>query len=178
MSLQEKNNKPSAPEDASVDEVTRQGHQLRNAARREDKDSSARESRGRASEEVGPSDQAEDEGSVLTKLRKMVSKPLSHVPSLALDGPVSVDGVLRRPCENGVEDGRDPSPDRNDSDSISAYEDASAETPEQDRMFPGDADTLELPDDSENKERSLTNNCQINDGETQDPRNPDMCVVS
>ncbi|XP_076612206.1 uncharacterized protein LOC143336147 [Chaetodon auriga] len=168
---EERNNKPSAPEDArgSVDEVTRQGHQLRNQQC---------ESRGRASEEVGPSDEAEDEGSVLTKLRKMVSRPLSHVPSLALDGPVSVDGVLRRPYENGVEDGRDPSPDRNDSDSISAYEDASAETPEQDRMFPGEADTLELPDDSENKERSLTNNCQINDGETQDPRNPELCVVS
>ncbi|XP_041818871.1 leucine-rich repeat flightless-interacting protein 2 isoform X2 [Chelmon rostratus] len=177
---EERNNKPSALAETHgmVDEVIRQGHQLRNAACREDKDSSPCESRGRASVEVGPSDEAEDEGCVLTKLRKMVSKPLSHIPSLALDGPVSEEGVLRRPCENSVEGGRDPSPDRNDSDSISAYEDASAETPEQDRMFLGEADALELPDDSENKERSLTNNYQINDSETQDPRNPELCVVS
>lgn len=119
-------------------------------------------------------EEAEEEGSVLMKLRKMVSKPLSHVPSLALDNPVSVDGVLRRPYENGVKEGRDSSPDRNDSDSQSAYEDASAETPEQDRMFPGEADTLEQPRDSENKEESSTNSCQ----ETQQPRTPEQCVVS
>ncbi|XP_019132212.1 leucine-rich repeat flightless-interacting protein 1 [Larimichthys crocea] len=159
---EERNNEPSAPANThgSVAEEARQGH----------KDSSLCE--GRASEKLGQSGEAEEEESVLTKLKKMVSKPLSHLPSLALDNPISEDGVLRRPYENGVEDGRDPSPDRNDSDSISAYEDASAETPEQDRMFPGEE---ELPHDSENKEKSSTNNCQVNESNAP---NPDGCVVS
>ncbi|XP_035518513.1 leucine-rich repeat flightless-interacting protein 2 [Morone saxatilis] len=181
---EESNNKPSAPASThgSVDEVTRQEHQeLLTAAHREDKDSSlcedTSESQGRASEEVGQGEEAGDKGSLLTKLRKMVSKPLIHLPSLALDNPISEDGVLLRPCENGVEEERDPSPERNDSDSISAYEDASADTPEQERMFPDGADPLELLHDSE-KEKSSTNNCQVTDGETQDPKNPDACVVS
>lgn len=158
--MQERNNKPSASANThgSVDEA-RQGH----------KDSSLCE--GRSSEKLGQSGEEEEEGNVLTKLKKMVSKPLSHLPSLSLDNPISEDGVLRRPYENGVEDGRDPSPDRNDSDSISAYEDASAETPEQDRMFPGEE---ELPHDSENKEKSSANN-QVNESNVS---NPDSCVVS
>ncbi|XP_059184970.1 leucine-rich repeat flightless-interacting protein 1 isoform X2 [Centropristis striata] len=162
---EERNNQPSAPVNThgSVDEVTRQGHQMKNDA----KDSSLHEphSSERVPEEVGQSEEAEDEGSVLTKLRRMVSKPLAHVPTLAVNNPFSEDGVIQRPFENGVEDGRD------DTDSISAYEDACADTPEQDRMFPGEADTSELPDDSET---SSTNN----DGETQDPKNPEACVVS
>lgn len=167
----------------SADEVSRQGHQMKNAVHIEDKDlllsePPCSESEGRALKEVGQSEEVEDEGSVLTKLRKMVSKPLSNIPSLALDNPVSEDGVLRRPYENCVVDGRDPSPDRNDTDSLSAYEDASAETPEQDRVFPGEADNLELPHDSEHKEKSLTNNCQVSDSETQDPKNPEVCVLS
>lgn len=105
----------------------------------------------------------------------MVSKPLGHLPSLALDKPVSEDGVLQRPYES---DGRDPSPDRNDSDSISAYEDASAETPEQDKIFPGKEDTSELPYDSENNEKSQSINCQDNESKTEDPKNPDACIVS
>lgn len=187
---EERNNKPSAPEDTheSVDEVTRTGHRLKSAGHREDKDASlsgphGSESVGTASKVAGQSEEAEDEGSVLTKIGKMVSKPLSrvplsHVPSLALDNMVSEDGVLRRPYEDCVDDGRDLSPDRNDSDSLSAYEDASAETPEQDRMFPGEADTLELPHDSENNEKSSTNRWQINDSETQDAKNLDGCIVS
>lgn len=127
---------------------------------------------------LGESEEAEDEGSVLMKLRKMVSKPLSHVPSLALDNPVSVDGVLWRPYEKGSEEGRDSSPDLNDTDSQSAYEDAYADTPEQDRVFPGEADTLELPHDSDNKEKSSTNSCQVSDSETQQPKTPEQCVVS
>ncbi|XP_070699474.1 tropomyosin Per a 7.0103 isoform X2 [Pempheris klunzingeri] len=168
---EERNNKPPAPVNTnkSVDEVTRQGH-------KEETDSSPCEAHGRASEEAGQSDGAEDERNVLTKLRKMVSKPLSHMPSLALDLLVSEDGVQQRPYENGVEDERDSSPDRNDSDSISAYEDASAETPEHERVIVGEGETLELPDDSEDKERSSANSCQVNDG--QDPKNPDACVVS
>lgn len=118
--------------------------------------------------------EGEDQGNTPTKLLKMVCKTLNHLPSLALDNPVSEDGVLRRPYENGVEDGRDPSPDRNDSDSISTYEDASADTPEQDKMFPGEAD---LPDDSDSKDKSPINGCQGNDDETRDPKN-ESCVMS
>ncbi len=176
--LQERNNKPFAPESTheGEDEVTREGH-------REDKNSSLSEPHsseigGRGSEEVGRSEEAESEGSIQMKRRMMVNKPLSHIPSLSLDSLASEDGVLRRPYENCVIDGRDPSPDRNDSDSLSAYEDASAETPEQDQVFPGEADTLELPHDSENKGENPTNNCQVNDSKTQDPKNPDSCVVS
>lgn len=173
--MQERNNKPTNTHE-SVDDVTRQGHQMKNATCREEQDLSMCESRGKVSEKVGQSE--EEEGGVLTKLRKIVSKPLNQVPSLALDNPLSEDGVLRRPYENCVKGGRDPSPDRNDSDSISAYEDASAETPEQDRLFAGDADSLELPHDSENKEKSSANNGQVNNGESQDPKNPEGCVVS
>ncbi|CAJ1051745.1 leucine-rich repeat flightless-interacting protein 1 [Xyrichtys novacula] len=176
---EERNNHLSASVNThgGVDEPMR-GYQMENdakhlpeAAHREEKDFTSSEpcSRGGASEEM--SEEAEDEGSTPMKLKKMVSKPLSHVPTLALDNPVTEDGVLRRPYENSAEDGRDPSPDRNDSDSISAYEDASAETPERDRIFPGD--NLELPDDSENNEGCAPNNCQPTE-----PKNPDGCVVS
>ncbi|XP_008282923.1 leucine-rich repeat flightless-interacting protein 2 [Stegastes partitus] len=161
---EERNNKPPAPENA-LDEAARRGHQIQNEAKesmkvahREEKDSSLRNGGLAAAEDEG-------EGSVMTKLRRMVNKPL--LPSLALDNLVSEDGVLRRPCENGIEGGRDPSPDRNDSDSISAYEDASDETPEQDRIFP------ELPHDSEDTEKNPTD-----DGENQDHKNPDGCVLS
>lgn len=164
FSLQERNQASAAAVDTGggEDEETRQGRAAR------------RESRGAASEEA---EEAEDDGGGLTKLRRMVSKPLAHVPSLALDSLHSEDGVLLRPCENGVDDGRDPSPDRNDSDNLSAYEDASAETPEQDRIFPGDGDALELRHDSENKVKCLNDNDndQGDDNETQDPKN---CVVS
>ncbi|XP_053172149.1 leucine-rich repeat flightless-interacting protein 2 isoform X2 [Scomber japonicus] len=163
----------------SVDGETRQGHKMKNdakemipAASRAEKDPSS--SRGLSSEDMRQDEGAEDDGSVLVKLRKMVSKTLSHTPSLALDNPGSEDGVLRRPYSDSSEDGRDPSPDSNDSDSVSAYEDASAETPEQDRIFPGDADSLELPHDSVAREGSLSNNS----GELQDPKNPELCVVS
>ncbi|GAA6215656.1 leucine-rich repeat flightless-interacting protein 2-like isoform X2 [Lates japonicus] len=166
-----------------MQEVERLKEEQSRAARTEEKDSSlcephSSESRRRGSEEAEQDEGAEDEGGVLTKLRKMVNKPLCHIPSLALDNPLSEDGVHQRPYENCIDDGRDPSPDRNDSDDVSAYEDASAETPEHDRSFPGDGDPLELPIDSENKEKSPTNNCQGNDGETQEPKNPDSCVVS
>ncbi|XP_029288714.1 leucine-rich repeat flightless-interacting protein 1 isoform X2 [Cottoperca gobio] len=170
---EDSNNKPSAPADThgGVDEVTSQGHQMKNVAKELMKDASlceppSGESRGSVSEEVVESEGEDGEGSVLTKLRKLVSKPLSHLPSLAVENLFSVDGVLQRPYENGVEDGRD-------SDSISAYEDASADTPEQDRMFPGEEDALDLPDDSEG---GSPNDCH--DGEPQDPKNAEACVVS
>lgn len=118
------------------------------------------EGRGSVWEEV---QQNEGEGTCMMKLKKIVNKPLGHVPSLALDNPLSGDGVLWRPCENGIDHSRDSSPDRNDSDNISAYEDACAETPDQDRVFPSDGDTVDLPDDVCQQEAS---------------RNPDACVVS
>ncbi|TNN81287.1 hypothetical protein EYF80_008347 [Liparis tanakae] len=157
-----------------VDGVMSQGCQMENDAKELMTDSLPCEPQGsgsRASEKV----EAEEEGSLLTKLKKMVSKPLDHMPSLAVVDPSSADGVLQRTYGNGVKGGRDPSPDRNDSDSISAYEDASAETPEQDGMFPGEADNLELPDDSE---KSSTSNCLVNDEKTEDLKNPEACVVS
>ncbi|KAM7401948.1 hypothetical protein PAMP_017225 [Pampus punctatissimus] len=187
---EEKDTKSYVPMNTNenMDEEMRQGHQMKNAkeliqaATREEKDCAlskphSSESRSRtvlSSEEVRQDEGAEDEGSVLMKVRRMVSKPLGHMPSLALDNPGSEDGVLQRPYRNSGEDGQEPSPDRNDSDSISAYEDATDETPEQDRIFPGDANTLELPDDSAAKEGSLTNSCR----EIQDPKNPDLCIVS
>lgn len=111
-----------------------------------------------------------DEGNVFTKVRRMVSKSLMHVPSLALDNPLAVDGVLRRPYENEAEERRDASPDQNDTDSLSAYEDASAETPEQDRLFPGTAD-VELQHDPESS-------AQISEDKNQEPKPGEQCVVS
>lgn len=173
-SLQEMNNKPPASVDVT-DEVTSAqlinhvGSEVINGAEREEKDSTLCEAHGsnKASKEeqevsVGA---APDEQSLLTKLRRMVSPPLSQ--SLALDNLVSIDGVHQRPFKNHTEDGRDLSPDRNDSDK-SAYEDASAETPEPE-VFPGDRD---LPLDSENKENGSAH------GETQEPSNPEVCVLS
>ncbi|XP_029682180.1 uncharacterized protein isoform X2 [Takifugu rubripes] len=117
---------------------------------------------------LGSSPEEEDEGNVFAKLRRMVSKPLNHVPSLALDNPLAVDGILRRPYENEVEEREDDLADQNDTDS--AYEDASAETPEQDRLFPGTADTQELQRDPESS-------TQISEDKNQDPK-VEQCVVS
>ncbi|XP_062255184.1 leucine-rich repeat flightless-interacting protein 2 [Platichthys flesus] len=170
------------------DEATRNGSQIKNHEVIEQTQDSCREevdlppcephSTSEASEEVEQGDGAEEEGSFLTKIRKMVHKPLAHIPSLALDNPLSEDGVLWRPYENGNDNGQDPSTDTNDSDNLSAYEDASAETPEQDRIFQGDGDCVDLPDDSENKEKSPANNVQVSNGETQAPNDPDGCIVS
>ncbi|KAM4613428.1 uncharacterized protein ACJ7VT_011527 isoform 2-T2 [Polymixia lowei] len=131
---------------------------------------------------AGSSGEGEDEGmgervegSPLIKLQRMASNTHGQMPSLALDSHLSEDGVLRRPCENQIDDGRDQSPERNnDTDSISAYEDASDETPELDRVFPGD--TAELPDDADATGKgNLTNNCQADNSE---PHSPDSCVLS
>ncbi|XP_014859697.1 PREDICTED: leucine-rich repeat flightless-interacting protein 2-like isoform X2 [Poecilia mexicana] len=118
---------------------------------------------------AGPEEGGQTAGGVLTKLRRMVNQLPAPLPSLSLDGGAAADGVLQRPYESHRRDGRDPSPDRNDSDK-SAYEDASAETPEQDRTFPGDGD---LPHDSEDKGK-----CPADDSQTQDSANPDACVLS
>lgn len=165
--LQEGNNKSSAPANPheGTEEITKQGQQQESVAGSEEKESSLCKNGPGQSEGTG------EEGGVLMKLKKMVNKPLSHVPSLALDNPLCVDGVLQRPYENRMEEGRDPSPDQNDTDSLSAYEDASAETPEQDRLFLGESDTLELPLDSDD-------HSQVKDGETGQPKTPENCVVS
>lgn len=140
----------------------------------------ARESMGGANDEVtggresrvlGLNPEVADEGNVFTKLRRMVASPLSHIPSLALDNPLAVDGVLRRPYEHGLEERQGAPAEQNDTDSLSAYEDASAETPEQDRPFPGVADTQELqlvPESS----------VQSSEDKTQDPKPGEQCVVS
>lgn len=190
--LQESNNQPCVPLNtlsARQDEETRQAHQMTCDAKqsteapcRKETDSSLSEAQSSESSssglpgsgERGQSDGAEDEGSPLKKLQRMVSNV-----TLALDNPVSEDGVLRRPHDSL--DGRDPSPDRNnDSDSVSAYEDAVADTPEMDRIFPGVADTLDLSNDSStaNEDGSPANNCQHSDSEAPDTRNPDVCILS
>lgn len=100
------------------------------------------------------------EEQVLEKLRKLVSRSPVRVPSLALDGAASEDGVLQRPYENGLDD------EKTDSDSISAYEDAPSDTPDNDRLFPGEGATEELPHDSgENTTK-------------QEEDKPEACVVS
>lgn len=114
--------------------------------------------------------EAGDEGNVITKLRRMVGKPLVTVPSLALDKPLTVDGVLRRPYENEAEERPDTSAEQNDTDSLSAYEDASAETPEQDGLFPGTADG-ELQRDPEGS-------AQVSEDKNQEPKPGEQCVVS
>ncbi|KAM6927187.1 uncharacterized protein FYW49_003381 [Xenentodon cancila] len=183
---EERINKAPAP--GSMSNETRQ-EQLNNdaeevmtVAQREEKDSSCEpcsteNSNGglAAAEDGGPSEGPEDAGGVLTKLQRTVTQPLSHLPSLALDNPRSVDGVLQRPYESHTRRGRDPSPDNHDSDSISAYEDAAAETPEQDRIFTGDE---ELPDDVENGTKMPPNSWQDDSSKTQEPRIPEACILS
>ncbi|KAF3689722.1 hypothetical protein EXN66_Car005394 [Channa argus] len=186
---EERNNKPSSPVSTHGNEggATRQEFQVKKeqikAAHRDEKDSSvlephSTESKAGAPGEVGQGVGGEDEGGILPRLLRMVSKPLGQMPSLALDNLISGDGVLQRPYENGIDGVRDHLPDRNDSDSISAYEDASAETPEQDKIFPVDGDILELPDDSEDKGKSLTTNCEVDVCQTQNAKIPENCIVS
>lgn len=104
-----------------------------------------------ASEDAGPT--KGDEGGVVTKVKWVANS----APSLALD-PLREDGVHRRPYESK----RDASPDKSDSDTASTYEDASAETPEQ------DDGPLELPHDSASKD----------DVDSQEPQTGDNCIVS
>ncbi|KAK0145516.1 hypothetical protein N1851_015541 [Merluccius polli] len=90
-----------------------------------------------------------NEGSLVepkaTPLQKMMDITLAQMTTLALDGPCSPDGVLGRPCAGqGEEGGEGEEGDErnNDTDSVSAYEDASADTPELDHVFPGEDDDL------------------------------------
>lgn len=113
---------------------------------------------------LGLNPETGDEGNVFTKLRRMVGTPPINLPSLALDNPFAVDGVLQRPYKNEAEETRDTSPDQNDTDSLSAYEDASAETPERDGLFPGPADPESSAETSEDR--------------MQEPKPGEQCVVS
>lgn len=135
---QESNNSPSVPDDAPE--------------------------RGRGAENEEPPQcknrpgqsggEAAMEGAVLTKLKQVVSQTLSHIPSLALDAPATADGILQRPYNGSsssstVAGERDPSAaEQNDTDSLSIYEDASAETPEHERLYLGQSESLDLPHDS------------------------------
>ncbi|XP_068598875.1 leucine-rich repeat flightless-interacting protein 1 [Brachionichthys hirsutus] len=171
---EETNNKPSEPVSTrgngcdQADAAAAQGRQVRNAPGSESNDG--------ASEEVRRSGDEAEDGNVLQDLRRVITKPLSRVPSLALENPFSEEGVLWRHRDtDGREgrEGRDPSPD-----SISAYEDASAETPEQGGLFPGEAGSLELPADPENKEERSANSSGVGGEETEEPKSPENCVVS
>lgn len=154
------------------DQIFRFPHQERN------KERPAPETLGGADEEatqpgrvLGLTPETGDEGNVLTKLQRMISKPLIHLPTLALDNPLAVDGVLRRPYENEAEQAGDASPEQNDTDSLSAYEDASAETPEGDGLLPGAAD-VELQDDPERS------SAQTGEDRKEEPKPGEQCLVS
>lgn len=128
-----------------------------------------------ASEKLGEEVVPGSAGAAPAKLQRLASQPFTHAPSLALVDPTSVDGVLQRPYRNHTEDRRDPSPDRNDSDSISAYEDASADTPEHERAL---AAGSELFNDLEDTKTKATDSDLNESGETQGPRSPDSCILS
>ncbi|KAJ3603407.1 hypothetical protein NHX12_031149 [Muraenolepis orangiensis] len=97
-----------------------------------------------------------DEGSSAEPKASHLQKMETQMITLALGDPCSPDGVLRRPCGQQLEDDQN-----NDTDSVSAYEDASAETPELDQVLEDE----EL--DAEEK------------GERRDPNDPDKsCILS
>ncbi|CAN9512288.1 unnamed protein product [Ophioblennius macclurei] len=151
-------------------EASRQENLTETDAKEDNKDSKGNDG--------GLADKESEDAGNTTKLRKMVSKPPGHMPSLALNHQASEDGVLQRPCENGIEDDCEHSSDANDTDSVSAYEDASAETPEEDKLFPGDGEDSEPPNDPEKKDNGPTNNHQADGGEAHDGKNPDGCILS
>lgn len=105
------------------------------------------------------------EGTVLTKLKQVVSQTLSHAPSLALDVPFTADGILQRPYDGSSSSTVAGDPEQNDTDSVSLYEDASAETPEHERLCLGQSESLDLPHDSAHDD-------------SQHPKSPENCVVS
>ncbi|XP_063330370.1 leucine-rich repeat flightless-interacting protein 1 [Pelmatolapia mariae] len=168
---EEGNNKLSGP--GEMAKAIMQGHKIRNNANKVESSSSHSSNDGLgAAVQRGQSEGTEE------KQWRMVNKPMCHQPSLALDSLVAEDGVHQRPYENGAADGLDPMLDENDSDSISAYKDAFDETPEQDRIFPGDGDTLELPHDAENTKKSPSNNGEALSSEVEGTKNNESCILS
>ncbi|XP_072308675.1 uncharacterized protein [Eucyclogobius newberryi] len=91
---------------------------------------------------------------VVEKVHKLVSMSPARGPTLALESPPCEEGVLLRPYQNGLDD------EKTDSDSVSAYEDAPADTPDNDGPFPGEDAAADLPHDSD------------------DTKQPEACVVS
>lgn len=167
---EEGNNKLSGP--GEMAKATMQGHKIRNDANKVESSSSHSSKDGLgAAVQRGQSEGTEE------KQWRMVNKSMCHQPSLALDSLVAEDGVHQRPYENGAADGQDPLLDENDSDSISAYKDAFDETPEQDRIFPGDGDSLELPHDAENT-KSLPNNGDALNSEVEGTKINESCILS
>lgn len=169
--LQEGNNKLSGP--GEMAKATMQGHEIRNDANKVESSSSHS-----SKDELGAAVQRGQSEGTEEKQWRMVNKPMCHQPSLALGSLVAEDGVHQRPYENGAADGQDPLLDENDSDSISAYKDAFDETPEQDRIFPGDGDSLELPHDAENTKKSLPNNGDALNSEVEGTKNNESCILS
>lgn len=168
---EEGNNKLSGP--GEMAKATMQGHKIRNDANKVESSSSHS-----SKDELGAAVQRGQSESTEEKQWRMVNKPMCHQPSLALDSLVAEDGVHQRPYENGAADGQDPLLDENDSDSISAYKDAFDETPEQDRIFPGDGDSLELPHDAENTKKSPPNNGDALNSEVEGTKNNESCILS
>lgn len=100
-------------------------------------------------------------------LQKMVDITQGQMTTLALDDPCPPEGVLGRPCGRQAQ----VQADAEDTDSVSAYEDASADTPELDHAFPGVEDEEEDDDLGAPGEK----------GQGRDPNNPDpntSCIVS
>ncbi|XP_057700789.1 leucine-rich repeat flightless-interacting protein 1 [Corythoichthys intestinalis] len=157
MLKEEKNCRMHLAEHRNETEVDtkRQGSQMSDSAM-ESKQPTSTSQVNAMSAEMSPA--KGDEGSVVTKVKWVANS----APTLALDDPLSEDGVHRRPYESSSEGRRDPSPDKSDSDSTSTYEDASAETPENERV------PLELPHDSASKDPA----------ESKEPQNGDNCIVS
>lgn len=168
---EERNNKLPGP--GEMAKATTLGHKVRNDANKVESSSSHSSKDG-----LGAAVQRGQIEGTEEKQWRMVNKPMCHQPSLALDSLVAEDGVHQRPYENGAADGQDPMLDENDSDSISAYKDAFDETPEQDRIFPGDGDTLELPHDAENTKKSPPNNGEALNSEVEGTKNNESCILS
>jgi len=104
-------------------------------------------------------------------LQKMVDITQAQMTTLALDDPCPPEGVLGRPCGRQAQ----VQADAEDTDSVSAYEDASADTPELDHAFPG------VEDEEEEEEEDDDLRAPGEKGQERDPNNPDpntSCIVS
>ncbi|CAL1608324.1 unnamed protein product [Knipowitschia caucasica] len=97
----------------------------------------------------------EAEETVVPKVRPAVSMSPVRAPSLALDLACE-DGVLLRPYEHSL-----PDDEKTDSDSVSAYEDAPADTPDNNGLFPGEGATADLPHDSEYTDKNQPDACVL-----------------
>ncbi|CAL8336001.1 unnamed protein product [Lota lota] len=113
------------------------------------------------------SGQGPSKGTRAGPFQNLANIPLVQFSTLALNEPFSLEGVLGRPCGRRSEgEGADRN---NDTDSISAYEDASADTPELDHAFPGpggddldgDEEEEEPQDGTDPGKRNLDQSCLL-----------------